>query len=86
MSLGFTPHGTISKKKRLYWEGQFFAKLRSFKDGITFFNLNINFDRYISEHTPSFQIEFTFFNYYNHLWIYQNNFEVENDDYDDFVS
>ena len=39
MSLGLTPHGTISKKKRIFWEGQFFAVIRSFKDGITFFNL-----------------------------------------------
>lgn len=73
MSIGFTPHGTISKKKRIFWEAQLFANIRDFKDGITFFRFNVNLDRYKSDHSPSLQIELTIFNYYNHLWIYQNN-------------
>lgn len=77
MNIGFTPHGTISKKKRIFWEGQFFAKVRSFKDGITFFRLNINLDRYKDEHSPSIQIELTILNNYNHIWIYQNNHEQD---------
>lgn len=83
MNLGLTPHGTISKKKRIFWEGQFFAVIRSFKDGITFFNLKVNLDIYKSEHSPSLQIELTILNLYNHIWLYQNNYE---DDYNDFVN
>ena len=77
MSLGFFRYGIISIKKRIYWEGQLFAKIRDYKDGITFFEFRINFDRFISEHSPSFQIELTILNLYNHLWIYQNNYENE---------
>ena len=77
MYLGFTPHGTISKKKRIFWEGQFFAMVRSFRDGITFFKLRVNLDLYKDSHTPAFQFELTIFNCYNHIWIYQNNPDYE---------
>jgi len=82
MNLGFMPHGTISKKKRIYWEGQFLAMIRDFKDGITFFKLRVNLDLYKDNHSPAFQIELTILNCYNHLWIYQNNpdYEEELDD------
>jgi hypothetical protein len=72
--LGLVKYGTISKKKNVFWETQLFASIREFKDGITFFEFKINLDRFKSEHTPSFQIELTILNIYNHLWIYQNNF------------
>lgn len=85
MFLGFTPHGTIFKKKRIHWEGQFFALIRRFKDGITFFKLRINLDTYSSEHSPAFQLELTILNCYNHIWVYQSNPE-EYEDYNDFVS
>lgn len=74
MSLGFTPYGTISKKKRIHWEAQLFSIPRSFSDGITFFNFKLNWDRYIDDHSPAFQIELTIFNLYFHFWVYQNNF------------
>jgi hypothetical protein len=77
MSIGFTPYGTISKKKRIYWEAQLFGLIRSFSDGITFLSLKINLDRYIDDHSPVFQVEFTLFNLYFHFWIYQNNYEEE---------
>jgi len=73
MFLGFTPHGTLSNKKRIYWEAQLFALVRSYKDGITFFRFNFNWDKYIDDHSPAFQIELTIFNLYFHLWVYQNN-------------
>jgi hypothetical protein len=79
MNIGFTSHGTISKTKKIFWETQLFANVREFSDGITFFRFNFNWDKYKGEHSPSIQIELTIFNYYNHLWIYQNNPE-ENDD------
>jgi hypothetical protein len=63
--------------KRLNLELQLLAPIRSFSDGVTFFEFKINFDRWKSEHTPSFQIELTILNLYNHIWVYQNNFEEE---------
>jgi len=77
MGLGLNNHGTISKKKNIFWETQLFANLRDWKDGITFFKVRMNLDRYKSDHTPSFQLEITIFNFYNHLWIYQNNFDED---------
>jgi hypothetical protein len=77
MNIGIVKHGTLSKKKRLYWEVQLFAFIRSFKDGITFFRFNVNIDRYKDEHSPAFQIELTIFNLYNHFWVYQNNYDEE---------
>jgi hypothetical protein len=76
--IGFYFFGELLEKT--YWELQLFAPIRDFKDGITFFKFYINLDRYKSEHSPAFQIEITFFNLYNHFWIYQNNFYEELDD------
>lgn len=78
MNIGIINHGTLSKKKRIYWETQLFAITRSFKDGITFFRFNINWDRYEDDHSPAIQIELTILNSYNHLWIYQNNYDNTN--------
>lgn len=75
--LGFISHGTLSVKRRIYWETQIFAPIRNWKDGITFFSFKINLDRYKGEHTPSFQMEITLLNLYNHLWVYQNNYQEE---------
>ena len=77
MNIGLVKYGTISEKKRIHWEIQLFAMIRSFSDGLTLFKFNINFDRYESDHSPALQIELTIFNIYNHLWIYQNNYEQE---------
>jgi hypothetical protein len=73
MNVGFVNFGTISNKKRIYWETQLLAIPRSFSDGLTLFKFNINIDKYKSDHSPAFQIELTIFNIYNHFWIYQNN-------------
>jgi hypothetical protein len=75
--LGFVRHGILSVKRRIYWETQLFARVRDWSDGITFFEFKINFDRYVGEHSPSFQLELTILNVYNHLWIHQNNWENE---------
>ena len=79
MNLGFIRYGTLSAKKRICWEIQALARVRDLKDGITFFEFKINLDRYRSDHSPAFQIELTVLNVYNHLWIYQNNYEQDND-------
>jgi hypothetical protein len=77
MNIGYVLFGTLSKTKRIYWELQLFARPREWSDGITFFNFNINWDGYKSEHTPAFQIELTILNVYNQLLINQNNFDIE---------
>lgn len=77
MGLGLIKFGTISSKKRIYWEMQLFANVRDLSDGLKIFNFNINYDRYVSDHTPSFQIELTILNLYNNIQIYQNNYEEE---------
>jgi len=79
MFSGLIYHGVLSVKKRVFWETQLFARIRDWEDGITFFYFKINWDRYEDDHTPSFQIEFTIFNLYNHLWIYQNNYKEDNE-------
>jgi len=81
--IGFTPHGTLSNKKRIYWEAQLFALVREFRDGITFFKFNMNWDRYLDDHTPAFQIELTVLNLYFHFWVYQNNYVIAEDTYED---
>jgi hypothetical protein len=75
MNIGLIKYGTLSEKKRLYWEVQLFALTRSLADGLTLFKFNINWDRYEDDHSPAFQIELTIFNLYNHFWVYQNNYE-----------
>jgi hypothetical protein len=75
MNIGYVLFGTLSKTKQIYWELQLFSRPREWSDGITFFHLDINWDRYKSEHTPAFQIELTILNVYNQFQINQNNFD-----------
>jgi hypothetical protein len=75
--IGFYFYGELLENT--YWDLQLLAPIRSFKNGITFFKLDINWDRYKSEHTPAFIIELTILNLYNHIWIYKNSFEDEVD-------
>lgn len=70
---GLNSSGSLSKKKRIWWEVQLFAVIREWKDGITFFKFHVNWDRYVDDHSPAFQIELVMLNVYSHLWIYQNN-------------
>ena len=71
--IGLVFYGQIWKNWN--YEVQLFSVVRDFHDGITFFDLKVNLDRFKSEHTPAFQFEITIFNIYSHLWIYQNNFD-----------
>jgi len=71
--IGLVIYGKIYKK--WHCEVQLFAFTRSIKDGITFFNVNINFDGFKGEHSPAFQVELTILNMYNHFWLYQSNIE-----------
>ena len=69
--IGFFFHGKLWKKT--YWELQLLGILRDFKEGITFFEFNVNWDRFESEHTPGFQIYLILFNVYFGFTIYKNN-------------
>jgi hypothetical protein len=75
--IGFFFHGKLGKKT--YWEIQLLGILRDYKDGITFFEFDINWDRYESEHTPAIQINLTIFNVFNGFTIYKSN---PSDDYE----
>jgi hypothetical protein len=48
--------------KSYNWELVLFNKVRKFDDGITFFNINIDWDRYLEDHSPSFLFELTILN------------------------
>lgn len=41
-------------------------------DGVTWISFGINWDRYECEHNPSFRIELTFINIYNHIMVHRN--------------
>lgn len=70
--LGLLIDGSLSKK--WYCELQLFALTRNFKDGITFFNFNVNLDRYVDNYKPSFEIKLIILNVYNEFSIYHNNY------------
>ena len=40
-----------------------FHKVRDFSDGLTFFEFEINWDRYLGDHNPSFEIALEIFNF-----------------------
>ena len=67
--IGFCWFGSFSKNYA--WEMQIFARTRKFSDGITFFKINFNLDKFKSEHNPNFMFEFTLLNIYNHFMIYK---------------
>ena len=46
--------GTISEKKRIYWELQVLSFVRAYKDGITFFRFDISWNRYKEDDIPFF--------------------------------
>jgi len=45
------------------WEITAFHKLRKSSDGVLFFHGKINWDRYLGDHSPKFEIHFVMFNY-----------------------
>jgi len=49
--------------KNYDWELDLFYKYRSFKDGIDFFELKTNWDRYICDHNPKFEFGLRILNY-----------------------
>jgi len=45
------------------WEVTVFHKLRETSDGVIFFDGKINWDRYLADHSPKFEIHLVIFNY-----------------------
>ena len=45
------------------WEVTVFHKLREASDGVIFFDGKINWDRYLADHSPRFEIHIVIFNY-----------------------
>jgi hypothetical protein len=45
------------------WEITVFHKIRNISDGIIFFEKKINWDRYLADHSPRFEIHVILFNY-----------------------
>ncbi len=40
-----------------------FHKIREYSDGVSFWNAKINWDRYLSDHTPRFEFHLAMLNY-----------------------
>lgn len=59
--------------KSYSFELQLLTKTRNASDGVTFFSCLASWDRFESEHNPSFRVELTFFNIYSHLLVHRNN-------------
>jgi len=45
------------------WEITVFHKIRNISDGIIFFEKKINWDRYLTDHSPRFEFNVILFNY-----------------------
>lgn len=49
------------------WEISWFNKIRDFSDGVIFFEFTVNWDRFLADHSPKFQL----------LWIVANYTIIE---------
>jgi len=49
--------------KNYAWELSGLYLLRLFSDGIDFFEFHINWDRYLADHTPAFEMLLVIFNF-----------------------
>jgi hypothetical protein len=56
-----TTSGTISEDYG--WEITVFHKLRQTSDGVIFFDGKINWDRYLADHSPRFEMHLVIFDY-----------------------
>ena len=48
--------------KNYSWEFDILRMYRKFKDGISFFELNINWDKFVGDHNPQFTLIFILLN------------------------
>ncbi|MES9858869.1 MAG: hypothetical protein ABW166_20060 [Sedimenticola sp.] len=56
-----TTSGTINEDYG--WEITAFHQLRQTSDGVIFFDGKINWDRYLADHSPRFEMHLVIFNY-----------------------
>lgn len=54
-------HGQF-KESKFMWELCMFHKLREFSDGLTLIDFDVNYDKYIGDHTPKFEVLLVLFN------------------------
>ena len=45
------------------WEVAVFHKIRDISDGLSIFDMKINFDRYLADHSPRFEFHIVLLNY-----------------------
>jgi hypothetical protein len=45
------------------WELVLFGKFREFSDGVTFFHITTEWDRYLADHSPRFSMHFVLINF-----------------------
>ena len=45
------------------WEITVFQKIRNISDGLSIFDVKINFDRYIADHSPRFEFHIVMLNH-----------------------
>jgi hypothetical protein len=57
----FLLHGKIGRDYG--WEFSAFHRIRDFKEGTSFFELNVSFDKYKCDHNPKFETIFILFNF-----------------------
>ncbi len=60
------------------WECSFFYRIKAFSDGISFFKFEVNWDRYLSDHSPRFECSLEIINY--HIFDYQFYYLHHRDD------
>jgi len=45
------------------WEITVFHKIRDISDGVSIFDVKVNFDRYLADHSPRFEFHIVLLNY-----------------------
>jgi hypothetical protein len=51
------------ENSKFAWELCMFHKLREWSDGLSLFECKVNYDKYVGDHTPRFEIFLVLFNY-----------------------
>ena len=69
------------KETRFAWELSMFHKLRELSDGMSFFEFKVNYDKYVGDHTPRFDIFLVTFNYTILDFSIYNVYHVDQENY-----
>ena len=77
----FDLHGKLGKSK-YGWEVSMFNKYREFRDGISFLESKINFDKYESDHTPRFDVLLVIMNFTIFELSVYNVYHMDHPDYE----